>query len=326
MNRPPEHAIRVNYQKLHTFVEAAGLAVGLSEARAGLLAELLVANDLRGVVSHGTHQIVEYTRLMRAGSLNAKPQVEVVKETPTSVLVDGDGGLGYFAAFEGTRRLIDKAAASGIAIMMSRNHGHFGAAGIYARMPLKHDMLTFVTSGHRLNLQPGQPLITAAGGSPMAFSAPAGDEESPVLDFGAMHGIYGKENMQWLMERAPGLVLRCIGMGEFCQTWGGLMAGLPIDAEQSKWEYSGANQGAMVITFRVDLFMDLAEFKAEMDEYVRRVRQLAPLDGFDQTYMPGGLEAERELEYRRAGVPVGNRHRQELEKMAQVLNIEVPWN
>lgn len=104
------------------------------------------------------------------------------------------------------------------------------------------------------------------------------------------------------------------------------MAGLPIDAEQSKWEYSGANQGAMVITFRVDLFMDLAEFKAEMDEYVRRVRQLAPLDGFDQTYMPGGLEAERELEYRRAGVPVGNRHRQELEKMAQVLNIEVPWN
>jgi len=302
------------------------MAVGLAEARAGLLADLLVTNDLRGVSSHGTHQIAEYTRLMREGKLNTDPKVEVVKETPTSLLMDGDGGLGYFAAFEGTRRIIQKALDSGIAIMMSRNHGHFGAAGIYARMPLQHDMLTFVTSGHRLNLRPGRPLISAGGGSPMAFSAPAGEEEAPVLDFGAIHGLYGEENLKLFTERAPGLVLRCIGMGEFCQTWGGLLAGLPIDADQPKWKYAGANQGSMVITFRVDLFMELAEFKAEMDEYVRRVRQLAPLDGFDQAYMPGGIEAERVLEYRREGVPMGRRHQKDLEEMAQVLDLEVPWD
>ena len=104
------------------------------------------------------------------------------------------------------------------------------------------------------------------------------------------------------------------------------MAGLPIDADQPKWEYVGANQGAMVITFRADLFMDLAAFKAEMDEYVRRVRQLAPLDGFDQAYMPGGLEAERMLQHSRDGVPIGDRHRHRLEEMAQGLDLEVPWN
>ena len=47
---------------------------------------------------------------MRDGKLNADPQVHTVRETPVSLLVDGDGGLGYFAAYQGTQTLIDKTA------------------------------------------------------------------------------------------------------------------------------------------------------------------------------------------------------------------------
>ena len=38
---------------------------------------------------------------MRDGQLNKDPQIEVVRETPVSALVDGDGGLGYFPAYQG---------------------------------------------------------------------------------------------------------------------------------------------------------------------------------------------------------------------------------
>ncbi|MCB0184576.1 MAG: Ldh family oxidoreductase, partial [Caldilineaceae bacterium] len=113
----------------------------------------------------------------------------VAKETPVSVLVDGDGGLGYFASHMATQILIEKAKRQGIAIALTRNHGHFGAAGLYSRMTLPHDLLCFVTSGHQLHLEPGQPIFNAAGGSPMSFSSPAGEEESLVLDFGAMHDL-----------------------------------------------------------------------------------------------------------------------------------------
>ena len=90
-------------------------------------------------------------------------------------------------------------------------------------------------------------------------------------------------------------------------------------------KFVGANQGSLVITYRVDLFMPPEQFKREMDEYSRRVRTLKPLEGFDQAYLPGGVEAAREREYREQGVPVGLEHQQKLQELAKELGIEKPW-
>ena len=327
MNQPPQEFVSTPAEALHSFVSAAAQAVGLPEARAELLASLLSGNDLRGVFSHGTQQIATYARLMRDDRLNNAPDIEVVRETPCSVLVDGDGGLGYFPAHEATSRVIGKAADAGIAIAMTRNHGHFGAAGLYSRMTLEHDLITYVTSGHQLHLKPGDSLFSAAGGSPMSFSAPAAEEDALVVDFGAMHDLYSSSpHRERLAELAPGLVLRSIGMGEICQSWGGLLSGMPLDADPPRWTFPGANQGSMVITFRIDLFIEPADFKREMDEYARRIRELEPLPGLDQAFMAGGAEAARERQYREEGVPVGPDHRRVLEDLADELGIDTPWS
>ena len=326
MNSLPERFEHVPHDRLCSFVARAATHVGLPSDKAQLLADLLTGNDLRGVFSHGTQQIATYAILMRDGTLNNKPDVTVVRETDNSLLVDGDGGLGYFAATQGTRRVIDKAKKHGIAIMMTRNHGHFGAAGLYSRMTVEHDLITYVTSGHQLNLKPQADLFSAGGGSPMAFSAPAGEEPALVLDFGALHDLYGgNPSREDIARLAPGLVLRCIGMGEVCQAWGGLLSGLPLHGDPPRWTWPGANQGSMVITFRIDLFLEPALFKREMDEYVRAVRQLRPLDGFDSSHMPGGIEAEREERSRNEGVPVGEAHQKALYDLAAELGIDPPW-
>jgi LDH2 family malate/lactate/ureidoglycolate dehydrogenase len=325
MNRPPKEFIRVPHQQLHHFVVAAAQQVGLPPARAQLLAELLTTNDLRGVFSHGTQQIAAYARLMRDGRLNPVPQLQVIKETPCSVLIDGDGGLGYFPAHEGTLRAIEKAVAMGMAAMMSRNHGHFGAAGIYSRLAIGHDLIAYVTSGHQLHLRPGEPLYAAGGGSPMSFLAPTDQEDPVVLDFGALHDLYSHEKRDQIAPIAPGLVLRAIGLGEICQAWGGLLSGLNIDPHPPRWTWPGANQGALVILLRLDLFAEPAEFKRQMDLYVRQVRQLQPLPGFDQSLMPGGIEARRERQFRQEGVPVGKWHQEQLETLAAELGLPVPW-
>ena len=166
MNLPPGSYISVPHPALQAFIAQMGQTVGLPVEKAEFLAELLTANDLRGVFSHGTTQMATYARLLRDGVLNSQPNVHVAKETPVSVLVDGDGGLGYFPAYMATQMLIEKAKTQGIAIALTRNHGHFGAAGLYSRLTLPHDLLCFVTSGHQLDLQPGQHILSAAGGSP----------------------------------------------------------------------------------------------------------------------------------------------------------------
>ena len=326
MNLPPETHISVPYPALLTFVARLGQAAGLPADKADLLAEMLTANDLRGVFSHGTTQMATYARLLRDGVLNAQPDVHVAKETPVSVLVDGDGGLGYFPAYVATQHVIEKAKSQGIAIGLTRNHGHFGAAGLYSRLTLPHDLLCFVTSGHQLHLQPGRPIFDAAGGSPMSFSAPADEEESLLLDFGAIHDLYESSPHRAEISRlAPGSVFRAIGLGAICQSWGGFLAGVPIDPARAQRAFAGANQGSLVMAFRIDLFLDAQQFKREMDEYVRAVKQLQPLTGFEESFLPGGVEAKRAQTYRAQGIPVGPEHQQRLEHIAQEFGVQVPW-
>ncbi len=326
VNIPPDSFIRVSSLDLRAWATRLGEAAGLSTGRAALLAELLTANDLRGVFSHGTQQLATYARLLRDGVLNSSPAPTVVRETAASLLVDGDGGLGYFAAFDGTQQLIDKVAGSDIAVLVTRNHGHFGAAGLYARMTLEHDLLCFVTSGHQLQLASGDPVYAAAGGSPMAFSAPTGEEPPMVLDFGAMHDLYEDSPFRSeIAALAPGIVHRAIGLGAVCQAWGGLLAAVPLDPTRADRSFAGANQGSMVIALKIDLFLPAAQFKAEMDAYVRAVRALEAFTPGQQSFLPGGIEAQREQSFGSEGIPLGDEHRERLEGVAAEFGVAVPW-
>jgi LDH2 family malate/lactate/ureidoglycolate dehydrogenase len=160
----------------------------------------------------------------------------------------------------------------------------------------------------------------------MSFSAPTHMEDPLVLDFGAMHDLYSDApHRDEIARLAPGVVFRAIGLGAVCQAWGGLLAGVPIDAERASRTYAGANQGSLVIAFRIDLFMPPGQFKREMDEYVRRVRTLQPLEGFDEAYLPGGVEAARERGYRQEGIPVGPGHQERLQGLADELRLTAPW-
>jgi LDH2 family malate/lactate/ureidoglycolate dehydrogenase len=327
LNIPPDSFVRVPAEQLESFGATLAEAAGLPSGRAQQLAGLLVGNDLRGVFSHGTEQLATYARLLRDGVLNPTGKPRVVRETGSSLLMDGDGGLGYFPAYEGTQRLIDKVQSSGIAILVTRNHGHFGAAGLYSRMTLEHDLLCFVTSGHQLTLAADDSVYAAAGGSPMSFSAPTAEEDPLVLDFGAMHDLYsGAPHRDSIAAQAPGIVHRAIGMGAVCQSWGGFLAGVPLDPERADRTFPGANQGSMVIAFRIDLFLPPEQFKAEMDRYVRAVSGLESFVEGQRSFLPGGLEAERFRSYSRDGIPVGETHQEKLESVADEFGVQVPWS
>ena len=108
MNRPPEESKRISETQLRDFAGACFKAAGLREDHAEQLAQLLTNGDLRGVHSHGLRQVPGYCESLRDGLINPNPNCQVLKETPTAVLIDGDGGLGYAPMMMATESAIDQ--------------------------------------------------------------------------------------------------------------------------------------------------------------------------------------------------------------------------
>jgi L-2-hydroxycarboxylate dehydrogenase (NAD+) len=331
MNRPPTDAIRVAPEPLRAFVTAVFVSVGLSEEDAGLLARLLVLNDLRGVFSHGTRQVPSYVDHFQKGRLNPRPQVRVLSDLGTTVVVDGDGGLGYFSAWRAAHLVAEKCREHGIAAAVTRQHGHIGAAGLYSRVPMSQNQIGYCTSGHQLDLHHDQTVLHAAGGSPMSFAIPAGEEPPLVLDFGAMHDLYpGSPHLQELIRLAPSTVFRSMGLGTVCQAVGGFLAGVPLGGEAAKSppeaarKWSGANQGAFLVAVEIARFLPVETFTAQMKSYVRQVRRMQPLEGYETAALAGGLEWEREREWAQTGIPVGKRHRTALTQVGELLGVPPP--
>ena len=55
---------------------------------------------------------------------------------------------------------------------------------------------------------------------------------------------------------------------------------------------------------RVDCFRPLADFKKDMDDLVRRLRNSAKAEGHDRIYVHGEKEFEKEEKYRQEGIPL----------------------
>ena len=280
---------------------------------------------MRGVFSHGTVQTLRYVTLFRNNDLTPTPTISTISETPTTLVLDGGGGLGYFPCYQATQAIIEKAKKCGIAVATTRNHGHFGAAGIYARLPLAHGLFCYVTSGHQLNLHPGDFVMSAAGGSPMAFGIPTGEEPPFVLDFGAIHDMYlGYDAMKPIVEMVPSTVLRSFGLGCACQALGGLLCGVPLDADKAARQWSGANQGSFIIVVDIKALYPIEQFTQEMDEYARRVRQCRPFPGIAQALMPGAIESQREQKAVQEGIRIAPPHASSLQKLAAMLALPYP--
>lgn len=325
MNRPPSDYISLAPERLRAFVTQVFAHEGMPAEQAAFLADLLVTNDLRGVFSHGTQQAAAYVGHFREGRLTPVSEVTTLSETATTLVLDGGGGLGYFPCHEAATRLIAKAQENAIAVATTRNHGHFGAAGIYARIPLARDLFCYVTSGHQLHLKPGDFVMTAAGGSPMAFGIPTSHEAPFVLDFGAIHDMYiGPEEMKKILAMVPSTVMRSFGLGCVCQALGGFLCGVPLDPERAERRWPGANQGSFLIAVDIHTLFPLDRFKQEMDEYARQVRQMQPFPGLDQAALPGMIEWEREQQYAQEGIPIGLRHAATLRKLAAECGLASP--
>ena len=321
-NYPPDHGLRVPAAVMSELVTDLFVKVGMPQQDATFTASLLVQCDLRCVFSHGTRHAPEYMREILEGKVNPRPEVRVVKEAKTTAVLDGDGGLGFIPSYRGAELAIAKARQVGMGAATTRNHFHFGAAGIYSRMGLEHDCIGMAFSTVRYAFKPEDSVLRAAGASPISIAVPAGEEPPLVLDMAANMLPHDPE----LLERFPTVFFKALGIGAVLHALGGVLAGIwrpELQSPPSPWE---ATQGSFVLFFAVSGFMPVDEFRREMDNYAGKASRMQPFPGTDKAVLPGGMEWHWERENRRDGIPVSAEHQETLEAMAGELNVDTPFS
>src|ERR1700731_1222621 len=87
-------APRVTHAALIAFIASAYRAAGVPPADAQKAAELMAASDISGADGHGVFRLPQYIRRIKAGGLNTRPEIKVIRRARATALVDGDNGLG----------------------------------------------------------------------------------------------------------------------------------------------------------------------------------------------------------------------------------------
>ncbi|HTE17558.1 MAG TPA: Ldh family oxidoreductase, partial [Armatimonadota bacterium] len=95
---------------LRRFTEAALQAVGVPPPDAALTTDSLIEANLRGVDTHGiTRVLVPYVRRIQKGLTLPVSEVTVLRERPSTALLDGHNGLGQVIAARAMQLAIEKA-------------------------------------------------------------------------------------------------------------------------------------------------------------------------------------------------------------------------
>ncbi len=188
-----EQVYHVDYRTLHQFMQDVFVNVGMPQADAEVCADVLIASDLRGIDSHGISRLkpIYYNRI-KDGVLSPVTNMEVVKEGPTTAVVDGHDGMGHVIGKQSMALAIAKAKEYGMGMVAVRNSSHYGIAGYYAEMAAEAGMIGITGTNARPSVAPTFGIENMLGTNPLTFGMPT-DEEFPfVLDCATSTSQRGK--------------------------------------------------------------------------------------------------------------------------------------
>ncbi len=342
---------RIMAPQLVAFTRRAFEAAGLPPADAGIVADLMVESDLRGSDTHGVIRLPINIRRLKAGGNNPRPNIRIVREKPASALVDGDNGIGHLVMRFATETAIEKAKQQGVAWVGARMSNHAGPAGLYATMPLAHDMIgIYLAVGSNNHLPPWGAMENLLGTNPIAIAIPAGDEPPIVLDMAPTVAAFGKVRLKaqrgeempvgWMIDRSgkpltdpkrmdEGLL---VPIGDY-KGYGlslviGLLAGTLNRAafgqevvDFTKELGKATNTGHAIVAVSVEAFMPAAQFKRAVDEAIRAMRAAERLPGVERIWLPGEQSHLKRQDRVTYGIPMPKPLRDSLDAVARDLGI-----
>jgi L-2-hydroxycarboxylate dehydrogenase (NAD+) len=177
---------------LQKFTQEVFEKMGCSPEDAKMATDVFIAAELRGYSSHGMIRIKDYFQLWQAHRINVTPNVKIVHESPSTAVVDGDGAIGMIAATKSMQIAIEKAKTAGTGWVSTRGSNHYGFAGYYSMMALKHDMIGISLTIANPLVAPTFSVEPMLGTNPISVSVPADKHPPFVSDFSTTPIARGK--------------------------------------------------------------------------------------------------------------------------------------
>jgi len=175
-----ENIIYLDAKTLESFMRDVFIGLGVPKGDAHIIAEVLIASDIRGIDTHGIQRCKMYFDRIRAGMYEVITKIDIVKDGPTTALWDGNCGMGHVIAYKAMKTAIEKAKKYGLGSVAVRNSTHFGIAGYYSLMATKEGMIGFAVTNARPSMPPTFGVEPMLGTNPLTVGAPT-DEEFPFL-------------------------------------------------------------------------------------------------------------------------------------------------
>lgn len=171
----------IPWELVDDFMTAVFVKLGLPEEDARLCSDVLMQSDKWGIESHGCNRFKPiYVDRIRKGILNPVTKIDVLKETPTTAVLDANDGMGMVASKKAMDMCIEKAHKYGMGMVAVRNSSHYGIAGYWANLAAKENMIGITGTNARPSIAPTFGVENMMGTNPLTFAMPT-DEDFPFL-------------------------------------------------------------------------------------------------------------------------------------------------
>jgi len=342
--------VRVDWKALQDFTAKVFEGLGMPSKDAALEAEVLVWANLRGVDSHGVQRIADYSRAVDEGRMNPRPNIQVLKETPATLLVEADHAFGPVVTVFVLEKIMDKGRETGIGWALIRNTTHQGAMAYYTQLAAEQDMAGIAVVCNPPNMAPPGAKAAGVHNSPISIAVPGKDRRPINLDMATSVAAGGKLQVA-IDKRAPipedwaldedGKPTTDPQKAKFLQPAGGykgyglalmfeclssLMVGNPLLTSTilNRNPVRPGTQNSFVGAIDVGAFTDVEEYRQNVDLLADTMNRLPTVEGADSIMVPGEPEDRVREERTENGIPLPVGTIEKLKASAARFGLELP--
>ena len=317
----------VAWDLINNFMIDVFKAYGVPEEDAKICADVLLESDRRGIESHGCNRFKPiYLDRIKNGTLLPVTNIEIVKDTPTTVVMNANNGMGMVSV---------------------RNSSHYGIAGYWAGLAEKENMIGITGTNARPSIAPTFGVENMMGTNPFTFAMPTDEEfpfafdcatsiiqngkieyyarighETPAGTVIARDGSTMTDSAQILKDMRSGKAALAPlgGVGEDMGGYKGygfttiveilsaaLQSGLfmkDLDGKDENGNIRPYHLGHFFIAIDTEAFMGADAFKKTTGDILRGLRASEKAPGQDRIYTAGEKEYEVWLYRKDKGVPI----------------------
>jgi uncharacterized oxidoreductase len=317
---------------LTDFAIAVYEAAGTPSPHARIVAEHQVGANLAGHDSHGVVLLPTYVDRIDRKHIVPAARPRIVKESATSLAVDGGWGFGPVISEWTMERLIGKARETRVAAGTVREQSHVGRLADYPLMAARAGFIGLMMADSGQSPKAVAPFggrEARLGTNPLCIAFPSNLPGPVCLDMATSAVAAGKLNVArargtaiplgWLLDKdgrpttdpnaqLEGGVMLPLGGPEghkgyalsfAVEALAAVLPGLGFGVDAG----GRHNDGTFMLVVDPGAFSP-GDFKEQIDAFVRYLKATPPAEGFQEVLYPGEIEHRTEQRRRQEGIPI----------------------